>query len=88
MREKINVEAKTNELHEQIERIECLGEIYNKLIDQMRWDCMKYHAADEEHEESWFTDYDEEEDSYYYEKSIPRKTAYEEVLTAIEKMMK
>jgi hypothetical protein len=76
----MNFEEKYNELHEKAERVNNLGHIYEKVKESMKWDCMQYHEPDDEHEESWFTEPDE--DHYQYS----QYQVYQEVLEAIEKL--
>lgn len=76
----MNFEDKYNELHEKAERVHNLGHIYEKVQESMKWDCMKWHDSDDEHEEAWFTE--PEEDDYQYS----QYQAYQEVLEAIEKL--
>ena len=82
----INWEEKYDEVRQQADRISVLGQIYEKVEDTMKWNCMEYHSADDEHESAWFTDY--EEDNYHYERAVFEKEVYEEVLAAIEKLAK
>lgn len=74
--------TKAEELHNAAERITYLEEIYNKVQSEMQWNAMQFHSADDEHEETWFTE--PEEDDYNYR----RYQAYQEVLAAIEKLVK
>lgn len=74
--------TKADELQNAAERIIYLEEIYNKVQSEMQWNAMQFHSADEEHEESWFTE--PEEDDYNYRRYL----TYKEVLAAIEKLVK
>ena len=78
----MNWEEKANELHRAANRIEYLKEIYEKVENEMQWNAMKWHDADEEHTMPWFTA--PEEDDYDYEKYL----TYEEVLATIVKLAK
>ena len=73
-------EEKYNELRTKADRVNNLGIIYDKVKDHMKWDALRYHEKDDEHEESWWTD--PEEDDYNY----PLWCVYNEVLEAIEKL--
>ena len=76
----MNFDEKYNELQGKARRVNCLGMIYNHVEQQMKWDAMKWHDKDEEHDEAWFTE--PEEDDYNYDNYL----AYKEVLTMIEKL--
>lgn len=73
---------KYEELQNEAVRINALSEIYDQVTDRMQWNAMSYHEADDEHENVWFTEPDV--DDYNY----PRYMAYQEVLSAIEKLAK
>lgn len=88
MMNKIDVSERTEEMQKKISRIETLGTIYNYIVEKMQWDLMKYHSSDDEHDSTWFTEYDEEEDPWGYERMTRDMPVYEEVLEAIEKLMK
>jgi hypothetical protein len=76
------IDSKVEELQAKARRIQELGTIYEKTVENMNWYGMDYHEADDEHEERWFSAPDEE--SYKYDTYL----AYQEVLEAIEKLMK
>lgn len=83
MLNKEELEKKVQEVHDKAYRIEELGIIYEKTVENMNWYAMDYHEPDEDHEEKWFSA-PEETDAYKYVKYL----AYQEVLEAIEKLMK
>ena len=76
---------KAEELRNKANMIEALGDIYKTIEDKMKWDCMEYHSADEEHEESWFTPYDEDLMSDWQKAKLE---AFKMVLDSIVKMAK
>ena len=78
-------ENKVNELRKKADFVDALSYIYDKLSDAYNWDCMTFHAPDEEHDENWFTEKNEDEMSDW-EKS--RSDAYRAVFDAIEKLAK
>ena len=78
--------TKYEQLREQAERVENLEYIYNKVLNDMHWDCCKFHEQDEEHEEKWFEEPECEDDCSNWEWT--RYLAYKEVLSAIEKLAK
>ena len=78
----MNWEEKANELHKAANRVSYLETIYNHVKEQMKWNSMEWHDADEEHEGVWHTA--PEEDSYHYGEYL----VYQEVLQAIEKLAK
>lgn len=78
-------ENKANEMMEKAQFIMALGNIYSYLQDKMHWDCMEYHAPDEDHEEPWFTDFTED---YLTESVKHQRKAYKAVLESIEKLAK
>ena len=77
-----NIMQKAKELEKASRRCEYLAEIYNNVHESMQWNAMDFHKADEEHEESWYTE--PEIDGWNRE----RYEAYQEVLKAIEKLAK
>ena len=78
-------EKKVQEMMEKAQYIQALGDIYAYLENKMQWDCMKYHDADDTHEEPWFTEYEWDEMADYMKYQYK---AYKSVLDAIEKMAK
>ena len=88
MKEIMDVTLKKEELRRKLARLDVLETIYNKVVQDMQWNCLQYHQADDEHDSTWFTEYDEEEDSYNYERMKESLPVYEEVLDCIEKLMK
>ena len=72
-------DKKVDEMQLKAQRVEVLRDIYEKVVSAMQWDCMEYHQADEEHEETWFT-YDPD---HYYAWKYP---IYQEVLKNIADM--
>ena len=82
----MDFEKTFEEINKKAERIKYLGEIYNKVLDDMNWACRDYHSSDEEHEDTWFSDPDEND--YRYEEKMYKMEVYEEVLAAIEKLAK
>ena len=82
----MDFQKKYEELREKAERIENLEYVYNKVLNDMRWDCCEYHEADEEHEDRWWTEPESEEECNSWQWS--RYLAYKEVLEAIEKLAK
>lgn len=76
---------KAEELRNKANMIEALGDIYETLDSKYKWDCMKYNPSDDEHDEAYFTPYDEDELNEWLK---ARSEAYKMVFEAIEKMAK
>lgn len=76
------LESKARELEKAARRCEYLSQIYNIVYERMQWNAMVWHSADEEHEDSWYTE--PEADDYNRESY----ETYIEVLKAIEKLAK
>ena len=72
---------KAEKLYAKYQMAQDIADIYDEVLDRMKWNGMMFHSADEEHEETWFTE--PEEDDYNYHKYL----AYKEVLKAIENIM-
>lgn len=64
--------------------IQALGDIYTLLENEMKWNCMKYHEADDSHDTYWYTEFDEGEYTDYMK--VQRK-AYNKVLYCIEELV-
>lgn len=82
----VNWKDKYEEARKAADKVQILEEIYDKVQDAYNWNYMEYHSADDEHEESWFTEL--EEGHYRYENAQLAKEIYGEVLAAIEKLAK
>ena len=82
---KVDFDAKYENMKSKLDRLEVLKTLYSKIEDAMNWDLRKYHPADDEHESSWFTDYEEEgeDHSWAYERMVREMPVYQEVLDAI-----
>lgn len=78
-------EKKAQELREKADMLQILGDIYERVNRDMQYNAMKWHDADEEHTDCWFTEYDEDEMTDYTKAQLK---AYKMVLQAIEKMVK
>lgn len=78
-------EKKANELMEKANFVQALGSIYATVEREMNWNVRKYHDADAEHSDTWFTDYEDDEMPDYAKVQLK---AYRAVLEAIEKLAK
>ena len=77
-----NISKKAEELRKQARRLELLGEIYDTLSNQMKWDVMKRTDETDENGDNIFVAPDP--DDWTYEKY----TVWLEVMGAIEKLAK
>lgn len=79
------VETKVKERKENLQLQMDMLDIYEKVIinlmDSMKWDSCIYHAADDEHESTWFEE--PNEDDYRYQKY----KAYQKFVEKLEKFM-
>lgn len=80
----MDFDAKFVELNRKARRVSVLSTIYDSVMDKMKWDTMDYHGADDEHEESWFTEPDE--NSWNYDEKMLAYETYKEVLDMLEKL--
>lgn len=76
-------EKKAQEMMEKAQMIQVLGSVYATIERQMQWDCMRYNDTDDEHDEPYFTEYEDGEMNDY--QKIQMK-AYKAVMDAIEKL--
>ena len=76
-------EKKAHEMMEKAQMIQVLGSVYESVKRQMQWDCMRYNDKDDEHDEPYFTEYEDDEMGEY--QKIQMK-AYKAVMDAIEKL--
>lgn len=76
-------EKKVAEMAEKAHFVEALGDIYDSLVDRCNWECRRYNQPDETHEHPYFTEYEEDEMSYYQK---ARYKAYKAVFKEIEKL--
>ena len=60
----IDVTKKIEELENEIERLRIYETFRKKLVDEMQWNYMDWHDADDQHTETWFTE--PEDESYKY----------------------
>ena len=80
--DKNKLEQKAQELIDRANRIREIANIYERIVNEMNWYAKEVHDPDDEHEERWFSD--PEEGSYKYDTFL----AYNEVLEAVEKLVK
>ena len=78
-------EQKAEEMRQKAMLIDVYGTIYAKLERDMQWECMRYHDADDEHNEPWFTEKEECEITDYESAQLK---AYKSILEMIEKAVK
>lgn len=81
-----NFEEKAKELSNKLDRVVCLQEIYNKVYENMQWNTMNYHPADETHAESYYTPYDSDTAGDYGSHKQYEQSVYQEVLDKIMEM--
>lgn len=70
-------ESNIKEMKGKLLYIKALGEIYTHLEDEMNWNCLEYHNADDSHDAPWFTVPDEAE---YIDDMKAQYKAYKDVL--------
>ena len=75
---KLSIESKKAKLQKELLKLEIYEGIRENVINSMNWECMLYHNADEEHENTWFTAPDP--DDYRYEKY----QVYESILSDLD----
>lgn len=73
-------ESEVKELQKRMDKLGIYERVLEKLEYDLKWDCMIYHNADEEHDSTWYTE--PTEDDYSYDKFV----VYKEVISEIEKM--
>ena len=74
------IEAKKVKLEKEMMTVEIYEKIRESICYDMKWDCMKIHEKDDEHDETWFSV--PEEGDY----RRPKYDVYEEILTKMDEM--
>ena len=80
-KKEVSFEERLQELETKKRTIEAVQCVYMAVKHQMEWNAMDYHNADDDHEDSWYT-VPEPEDEYdfYTMAKLAQYEIYQEVL--------
>lgn len=74
-----DIDKKIEELNQETYMLQAYKEIREKAIENMQWNGCDYHAADEEHDQTWFSEPDPS-DEYKY----PKYEAYKKLIEIMD----
>ena len=78
----MTVEQKRLDLEKELKRLDVYENLRAKMMSEVQWNYMKYHAADDEHDEIWYST--PEEGDYNYESY----NIAMDIINALDKYMK